>query len=134
MIKYLPIIPGVIFVWLAWGAFQDLWLYWSLNTPMSAKVEHVEVIERGKSKFELKAYIQNKTCLMGKPYHLNRPSADKAARALEGKTMEFWTNPQKPHLAVLEKKFPLKQIFYSFVALGVMGYFYFLVAYTARRA
>lgn len=133
MFKYLPLLPCAIFLWLAWGVFQDLWLYWRLSTSVSAVVERVEIIERGASKFELKAYFENRTCLLGKPYYLNRPSAERAASALEGKAQRFWIDPQNPQIFAIEKTFPYKKILYSIVALGVMGYFY-LLEYKAKRA
>ncbi len=137
MFKYLPWLPGAIFLWLTCGVFQDMWLYWRLSTPISAVVERVEVIEHGASKFELKAYFENRTCHLGEPYHLNRPSAEREAKALEGKMQRFWVDPQKPQIVALEKTFPYKKILYSIVALGVTGYFYFLIRsleYKANRA
>ncbi len=135
--KYLPLLPGAVLLWLAWGAFQDLRLYWRLSAPVDAVVERVEVVRRGPSKFELKAYFQNRTCLLGEPYHLNGPSAERAARALEGKMQTFWINSKDPQIVAIEKTFPYKKILYSVVALGVTGYFYFLIRsleYKAKRA
>jgi hypothetical protein len=112
MFKYLPLLPGAIFLWLTWGAFQDLWLYWHLHAPVRSAVEKVELIERG-SKFELKVCFQNRTCHLGKPYHLNRPSAERAAQALEGKIVEFWIDPQNPQISAIEKTFPYKKILWE---------------------
>lgn len=126
MVKYLPLLPGLVFLWLVWGTFQDLWLYWKLNTPIQAVVERVEVVQHSTSQFELKAYFQNRTCLLGKPYYLNRPSAERAAQALEGKTSTFWVDLERLDRSALERTLPFKKIFYCMLVLGILGYFYFL--------
>lgn len=96
-----------------------------------AKVQTWRVIELGTSKFAIEAEYQfshqgqsySGLTRFSKPYHFNRPSAEKEIeRKIEDRSIAFY-NPSHPESSSLERTFPLKKILYFLMTAGVFLYF-----------
>lgn len=110
----------------------DLYTYFRLTVPVEASVDRWKVIKKSSSSypiqgqyhFEFQGKIYQGTSRLPPPYHLNRPSAEKAVPQLE--TRKVWIDPHYPTLSSFEKALPLKKIVYALVALGVTLYFWLI--------
>jgi hypothetical protein len=116
-------------------ASLDLWRYVRLEKKSIAKVEKWKVVEKGSSKFSIKAYFsfetqghtyQGKTTF-SKPYHLNRLSAEKQIKIYTTRQWTVWYQESHPEHCSIERIFPLKKCFYSLMVLGIFLYFVYLI-------
>lgn len=126
-----------ITLWFSGEAVRDLWLFGRLNHAAAAEIYKWSVQEISSSEFALKASYRfaanggqwtGKT-IFGKPYYLNRPSAEKALQGKRQERFTAWYSLSNPKHNALEKRFPYKKCFHSLVSLGVLFYFLFLQRY-----
>jgi len=117
-------------LWFLGGAAAGLWSYWRLEGSAPAEVRKVKICKQSESSYKLKVYytfLQGKVrgaAVLGKPYYLNRPSAEKAAERIKAQSLQAHYDPAKPSRSSLEKRFPWKDVLYS--AMGLCVTFYFL--------
>ncbi len=113
-------------------AMIDLYTYFRLRVRVEASVDRWKVIKKSSSSypiqcqyhFEFQKNSHQGTSLLPPPYHLNRPSAEKALPKIE--TQKIWIDPYRPAISALEKELPLKKIVYALIALGVTLYFWLI--------
>ncbi|HEY5235374.1 MAG TPA: hypothetical protein VIJ14_04275 [Rhabdochlamydiaceae bacterium] len=116
------------------SAGLDLWGYLRLEKKSIAKVEKWKVIEKGSSKFAIKAYYtfeaHGKThhgkTTFSKPYHLNGLSAEKQIKIYTAQPWPVWYQASHPNHSSVEHLFPFKKCLYSLMVLGVFFYFVYL--------
>jgi hypothetical protein len=130
----LTILGSVLFLILGSIALASLYTHFTLSMRTEAVVDHWKVIRkssssfpfRGSYHFEFQGKIYQGSSVLPPPYHLNRPSAERAMGPLQKKKWFVWFDPRKPSVSSLEKAFPTKKIVYALVALGVTLYFGFV--------
>jgi hypothetical protein len=127
-------LAGLLTAGFLFSAGLDLWGYLRLEKKSIAKVEKWKVVEKGSSKFAIKAYYtfevhgkthQGKTTF-SKPYHLNRLSAEKQIKIYTAQQWPVWYQESHPGHSSVEHLFPFKKCLYSFMVLGVFLYFVYL--------
>ena len=113
----------------------DLRRYFRLEKKSIAKVEKWEVVEKGSSKFAIKANFsfenqgliyQGKTTF-SKPYHLNYLSAEKQIKIYTAQLWPVWYQESHPEHCSIERIFPFKKCLYSLMLLGIFLYFVYLI-------
>ena len=117
----------------------DLWNYWKFEKKSMARVDRWMIIEKTPSQFAIKArysfLYQGKEydgkTTFSKPYHLNRPSAQKEMKAYASKPWPVWIRPSRPEQNTLQHRFPLKKCLYSLMVLGIFLYFVYLKEQTS---
>lgn len=127
-------ISGLITAGFLISASIDIWKYLRLEERVQVSIDKWKVIEKSSSKFAISASYsfdyQRKSrhgkTTFSKPYHLNRPSAEKQVNILNQKAWTVWVHPGHPEHSSLERVFPLKKCFYSLMALGIYLYFIYL--------
>lgn len=126
-------------LWFGCNVLYDLWIYWRLDQKTSARVEAWDVREISSSQFAIEATYcfvakekewKGKTVFQ-KPYHLNRPSVEKALKEKSKQPQMVWYNLSNPKFNSLERIFPYKKCFYTVVSLGVLVYYLGLNYYLA---
>ena len=116
------------------SASLDLWRYARLEKKSIAKVEKWRVVEKGSSKFAIKAYFsfkkqghtyQGKTTF-SKPYHLNHLSAEKQIKIYTTRQWLVWYQESHPEHCSIDRIFPFKKCLYGVMVLGIFFYFVYL--------
>jgi len=131
--KILFLVIGSLALWRSVTATLDLWEYYRLGPEVRAEVTHWELIPKG-SKYAIEATFsyeyQGKSyeacTLFGKPYHLNRESAERYIQKMSGMKWSAWVDAKKPHYAALEKSFPLKEALYAGCLIAIFLYFIYI--------
>ncbi len=127
-------LAGLITAGFLISASLDLWGYFRLEKKSIAKVEKWKVVEKGSSKFAIKAYFsfenqgrvyQGQTTF-SKPYHLNRLSAEKQIKIYTAQQWPVWYQTKHPEHCSIDRVFPFKKCLYSLMVLGVFLYFVYL--------
>jgi hypothetical protein len=127
-------LSGLIMAGFLITASIDIWRCLRLEDRVKASIEKWKVIEKSSSQYALRASYtfdyQGKShrgkTTFSKPYHLNRPSAEKQANILNQKSWTAWVHPGHPEHSSLERVFPLKKCLYALMALGIYLYFIYL--------
>jgi hypothetical protein len=118
-------------LWLTGNALYKLWRYAALTACVEAAVSDWRVEERG-SVFVMTAQVSYswKEKVYGgrrafeEPRYLNLPSAEQALRQWEGReVLTIWVDPKKGSRSEFQKFFPLKQLIYALISLGIAGFF-----------
>lgn len=123
-----------ITLWCSLEAASDLWLFWRLDHKAPVEIHKWSIQEISSSEFALKASYRfmakdrewNGKTVFEKPYHFNRPSAEKALQKKREQHFVAWYSSSNPKHSSLEKHFPYKQCFHALVSLGVSVYLFFL--------
>lgn len=128
------LLSAALFVafWVGFQATSAIWDYFRLSGKAVATLREVKVKEISDSEYAVKmGYIysfQGKlfkgSCLLSKPYHLNRPSAEQAAQKAAKQSWVVYYDPQRPRKSSLEHLFPYKEAIYALVAIGVVGHLF----------
>ena len=126
-------ITGCLALWRSSVAGWDLWQYARLGPEVPASVLSWEMVPKG-SKYALRASYSYEYAgkswtgkmLFGKPYHLNRASVEGEIKNMSGMPWVAWVDADHPKYSSLEKKFPLREVFYAGCLLGVFLYFVYL--------
>ncbi len=127
-------VAGLITAGFLVSASLDLWAHMRLEKKTIAKVDKWKIIEKGASKFALKAHytfeVQGKThhgkTIFSKPYHLNRISAEKQIKIYTARQWPVWYQHSHPQHSSIEHLFPVKKCLYGLMVLGVFLYFVYL--------
>ena len=124
-------LAGLLMAGFLTSASLDLWRYVRLEKKSIAKIEKWKVVEKGSSKFAIKAYFsfenqgrtyQGKTTF-SKPYHLNHLSAEKQIKNYTAQQWPVWYQQSHPEQCSIDRIFPFKKCLYSLMVLGVFFYF-----------
>ncbi|MBS0628666.1 MAG: DUF3592 domain-containing protein [Verrucomicrobia bacterium] len=131
--KILFVVVGSLALWRSATASLGLWEYYRLGPEVSAEIIQWELLPKG-SKYAIEATFaydyrgKNYTTrtVLGKPYHLNRGSAEHYIQKMSGMKWTAWVDADRPHYAALEKNFPLKQTVYAICLVGILLYFIYI--------
>jgi len=131
--KILLFVTGGLALWWVTTASIDLWSYFRLASAAPAEVQKWEIVPK-KSKYTLRAsytymFDEKKwdgSTVFGKPYHLNKQSAEAEIKRLEGFKWTAWVDPDHPDRSSIDKSFPWRKSFYAVCLLGIFLYFVFL--------
>lgn len=137
----MTLLGAILFFILGIQVCFDLWTYVRLASRTEIVVDQWKVIKKSSSSFPIQTTyhfeFQGKTyqckAFLHPPYHLNRPSAEKALKNLEQQQWIAWFDPRNPHFSLLQKEFPFKKMIYTLIALGVTCYFGFLETHSKIR-
>jgi hypothetical protein len=128
---FLLAISGGCALWFAGSSCLDLWTYSRLDVRYPAKIFKWEIERKSASQFVLIAHFiyevrgetyQGKTRLK-KPYYLNEASAEAKVKEFETKCWAVWVDASFPQFSSLERSFPLKNVLYGVICLGILVYF-----------
>ncbi len=127
----LTVLGGILFLILGTIAASAVFRHLTLETQTEAVIDQWKVVKksssaypiRGKYHFEFQGKTYYGSSIILPPYHLNRPSAKRAAVQLEKEKWNVWLDPRNPSISALQKESPLKKIVYALVALGITFYF-----------
>lgn len=126
---------------LAFFALRDLYKYWRLDGTTRGQVQEAQVQEVSTSRYDILAaytYIyggqtyQGRSSL-GKPYQLNKYSAEKAARDIKITPPTVYFSRHDPNISALTRKFPLKSVLNAALVLGISLYLWVLNLYYAPK-
>ncbi len=67
-----------------------------------------------------------------KPIYQNQYLSNALIEKWKGESWQVWYNPNDPHIASLQKSFPIKSGIYFVLCLGLFLYFSWLQAYVRR--
>jgi hypothetical protein len=130
----LTLLGAIFFLILGSLAAVALYSYLRLEVSVFAVVDDWKVVKKSSSTYSIQGSyhfdFRGKTCqgssVLPPPYHLNRPSAERARLKLEKEAYLVWIDPRHPEISSLERLFPVKKTIYALVALGVALYFWFV--------
>jgi hypothetical protein len=130
---FLFLVIGGLALWRSSTASIGLWEYHRLGPEVAAELTNWELIPKG-SKYALEATFRyeyrgksyNGRTVFGKPYQLNRQSAERQIQRMSGMSWTAWVDARHPQHSSLEKKFPLKESFYALCLLSILLYFVYL--------
>jgi hypothetical protein len=128
LLSYLAALVAAFF--LATASYE-LWNYFQLKQKTAAVVYHWKILKKASSQYAIRASytfeIQGKNytdkTIFGKPYHLNRLSAENQVKRLHKQPLTVWYQSNNPDHSSLSKEFPLKKCLYALLVLGVAIYF-----------
>lgn len=131
--KIFFLVLGALALWRAGTASYALWEYSRLGPEVEAQVFHWELLPK-RSKYAIEASFnyeyrgKNYTArtVFGKPYHLNKESAERYIQKMSGMKWSAWVDANQPQHAALEKNFPLKQTVYAACLIGILLYFVYI--------
>lgn len=137
----LLLLLGATTLWFSWGAGQDLIEYYKLSHQTDADILDWKPLKLSDEDFTIEAnysYTLNKTPHFGKYRfdHRHFPNlwgADSTIRYLSSKKWKAWYNPNDIKQTSLEKFFPFKRCFYSFILAGLLIYFFLLGKYISKQ-
>jgi hypothetical protein len=137
----LTTLASILFLILGSMALASLHSYFKLSFKTEAVVDHWKVVKKSSSSYPIRGSYHFKfqgknyqgSSVLSPPYHLNRPSAEKAIFNLEKKKWIVWFDPHQPTFSSLEKALPVKKIIYALIALGVSLYFGFVETNSRMR-
>ena len=138
----LMILTAAISLWFTGKATHGLWVYSRLAAQTQAAPKEWSVLEIGSSEYVLvsryayrigEAEYEGKT-IFKKPSFLNRASAEASIKDWTAHSWNVWYDPSHPLDSSLQKIFPFKNCIHALLALGVLGYFYYLRSYAQRLA
>src|SRR3569833_2367409 len=118
LLSYLAALMAAFF--LATASYE-LWNYFQLKQKTIAVVYHWKVLKKSSSQYAIRASytfeIQGKTyankTMFGKPYHLNRLSAESQVKRLQKQPFTVKKQTKNPDHSSLSKELPLKKCFYA---------------------
>ncbi|NGX39817.1 MAG: hypothetical protein KR126chlam1_01151 [Chlamydiae bacterium] len=129
----LLVITAGFALWRGGIGVRSFFYYQKLGTEVPAQVSQVKVVPL-KGKYALEAIYTyayggknfTKNQFLGKPYYLNKSSAEREAIIRTEIEQRAWVNPKAPAFSSLENKFPLRELFYGICAVGIFLYFLYL--------
>lgn len=138
----LVLISGGIALWFSVMALWGAWKYIELDAKAAAKINGMQVEEKGSSCFILRAqysYKANQKLYSGEtrfsnPCYLNRAHAEDDLKKMQGFSWEVWYKNSDPSISSLQRNFPFKTCIYAILTLGVFIYFFILRYFTLSRS
>jgi len=130
--RILLLITGALALWRGTTAGIALWDYLRLGPQVPLQRVEFQVIPKG-SKYRIGAcyvYLYQNKEFAGKMLfsrvYLNERSAELGIEELSARTKAVWIDADAPKVSSLQKKFPLRSVFYAACLLGVFLYFCYL--------
>lgn len=111
-------------LWFSLSGSKQLFHYLKLSQKAPAAIEKWVIVEKGKDKYAVNAFFSfvfNQSSYKGKGeagrLYLNPWAAEFALKHFSQQEHTVWFDPKEPSGAVLEKKFPLRGVISSVVAI-----------------
>lgn len=131
---YAVLLFAVVWTFLA---LRDLYLFWRLNAQTAGQVQEAHVHELSSSSFDVvaaytytwKGQDYAAEAPLGKPYQLNRYSAENEAQRLLGTSRTVYINARHPEISALKREFPYKSVLQAGLTLGICLYLWVLNLY-----
>ncbi len=115
-------------------AAYSLYIWSRMSERAWGTVQSWHVIELNASSFAIEAdftftyreHLRSGITRFSKPYHFNRPSAEKEIERKQAERAIVFFDPAHSSRASLERAFPLKKSLYSLMTIGICAYFLLL--------
>lgn len=129
-------------LWIGGQFFYDLNQYFHFSKSAPVQLEDWKINERKRGKFSIEVsyqfFIENRRVggvyLFPMPVYQNPYLAEDMIQKWRGESWDIWFDPQKPTIATLQKKFPIKGAIHLALTLGMILYFAFFKFYVRRSS
>lgn len=132
---------GLVSLWFTGNALYMLYGYSKLNSQTPAENIEWSVKELTDEQFILEGHFDYKvdeknyhgdTRFSGNPYR-NKWGANEAIKNNQNRKWNVWYDKKDPDYSSLQKNYPYKELIYSIVLWGLVGYFIWLGYYANRQ-
>lgn len=128
------VLAGALSLFLGIKAINNLWIYYSFDTPITVKVLSWEIEEASGSSFIPVALVEY--AVEGNVYHckgklsssasLNVYAAQSWIAKRKEDRLAAWINPKNPTAIRLERELALKDFFYFILSISITLYFIYI--------
>lgn len=140
--KGLLLFLGVITLWFSWGTGKSLVEYSRLSHQTDAFIIDWKPLKISDENFTIEAkytFILAEAQFFGK-YTFDKQQfpnlwgVESTIKSLSSKKWKVWYNPSNFEQTSLQKFFPFKDCFYTFILASLLIYFFFLGRYISNQS